>query len=298
MSAEVHNISPDNSFIAPRRVQPTWRNVLIGGTTGIAALVSGCTGESKAVPPQPTIVRPVDVQRSPFIPQRTINDELTFLRGTGIVENSEERALWTKEPFLSPNSQALPTEELILQFEGKILRLISQMTQSKNPYISSTGVEMDAMIKAGSLTFDLDRTTQTTARMKAQMYITGNRIDHGIQVYLNTNSGDNSQLWAIYLVHELKHIRDAKRMVAELMAQGKNITDIGSAFEARAKIPSSCQDDEPAAYAEHTKAYIHERALDSSFADPIQDTWAADFIRLGKNERSPEWRQLAAKASC
>lgn len=250
-------------------------------TAGIASLpLVGCGSENKSIS-EPGLVQ----------------NEITALNISGIVESEYEQSLWSSEPFVPVRVNSV--EEAELEVRPKIGPLIDTMIDSSNPYFSESGLILRDLIVDGRLFVDFIAKTGTKNTMDTYPHtITSEgEVKHSINMYIDNLRGLDPQIVAVTLVHELVHIQDYEKLLQEIYATTTNLSMVADALTTETRDFAWCSTTEAIGYSKDALSYIYQKALNPSLFDKNSEEIANLFLEHGKDTNSSEWTSKIAIVS-
>ena len=304
--SEIHQQIPQEAFtgaelplapLVPERTLGRRRFVTLLGGTALTLIPGMACGdganESTLTPVQPTVGK---VELSPTAVPGGIAGELARLKSEGVVESQQEKQLWTGGKFIPDGISTQEQADTIML--AKVGKLVSTMKSSQNPYFSDAAKQIELLSNSQKLAFEFSLAKNVGPVMQSGVRINTSGAEYSISVSLEgTSKQASEEMAAVFLVHEMSHIKDFMNFIDPRLARGDSPQSFSNAHIAETQKPENCARDEAKAYGLDALAYIRQRALNRSFVDGDGENRANAFISYGKNASDPGWVKQAGSVS-
>lgn len=222
----------------------------------------------------------------------------------GIKPSEAERNLWNKGPKREPNYFVTQNRETLIKATNIFEAAIGLARESENPIFKQTMEFFDALHATGQLRFllrppgegnerEVPMQTGTQFRGGSNLWV----LEVSARWIINKQDPINT---ALFLAHEIEHIRNEYNVVNELVRKNPNTTDAqkNNVLGARHANRKEAIAEEARGYGVSAKAFIWHAGLTLSIPGN-QETdnlkRAVGFIKAGSKVDSPAWLDYIKK---
>lgn len=220
------------------------------------------------------------------------------IKRLGIKQNQEEIALWRDNSFFPP-SIPFPIEdnkETNKLFFDRIDRTVNLMAHSKNPYFKEAAEFAQRLYDAGEFEFHKNLTTERRGNkvlgLNTQYGIFGKDESKKFGWVINASADEvinkiESLTLAIWLVHELDHVRDM--YMQDLPQRSLTPEERLDSLNAHLSSVNNRIMQESRGYAKQSQTFIYQAGLYGNFPEGTNLDVAAAYVDSGKDTASQKW---------